>query len=742
MDVQYFFNVLKKRKWLIIIPMILTILATYYFVDQKPEMYDAKASIPTGIVEFTGLNVHENNPFLQKMQMEISFANLKNFINTDRTIRFLSYQLLVHDLLADSTSNDPPFNMDVDLSELPYDAVELQDLALYLQTRIDTLDSYLDKERDIMYRKVAKAYKYDVDFLKKDNKFSVNRDGETDFLELKFVDGNPLACPYAINNFCETLRDYHQKEQKKGDNETLKEYSILAGQRENKLQKLEKELENYKGGKGILNIGVQSEETLNQIANLEKELEQANRDINANKKIVTNLNSYLDGNERFAINKKSNNILNSKVIDNLRKRVQDLSDKYISSGRKDKNIESQLNLNKSLLEQQIKRLAKEEAKDTPGTAEMGDQILSDRVRAENDLTLAIESKKSIENELDRLKQQRNSFVTDEAYTRDLEERIAIARREYKLTLDQVNESQFQTIDAVHRLEPLDWAVVPEEPIPDNKYLLSGFAGIVTGSLATVLLFLLALFDLSLNSPNQFQKFTNLNLIGTLNRVKDSNLDLKQLFASFTNDKNLENFKESLRKIRYMFEETNANSFLITSTKEGEGKTFFILTLAYALTLKDKKILLIDTNFKNNTLTRMSNETIHDNLLHTRLIGENNLAEQFEAKRINTMFNLDNVDIIGNRGTSHSPSEFFAGRDFQNFISDLKDNYDYIFMEGASLNQYSDTRELVRFADKIVAVFSAESEIKDADKDSIDYLLSKDDKFFGSVLNKIDLSNQN
>jgi succinoglycan biosynthesis transport protein ExoP len=228
----------------------------------------------------------------------------------------------------------------------------------------------------------------------------------------------------------------------------------------------------------------------------------------------------------------------------------------------------------------------------------------------------------------------------------------------------------------------------------------------------------------------------------LNKVKDSNLDLKQLFASFSENKNLENFKESLRKLRYVFEESNASTFLITSTKEGEGKTFLILTLAYALTLKDKKILLIDTNFKNNTLTRMSNKKNQDNPLHTRLIGENNLADQFEAKRINNMFNLDNIDIIGNRGTSHSPSEFFAGRDFQNFISDLKDNYDYIFMEGASLNKYSDTRELLRFADKIVAVFSAESEIKDLDKESIDYLLSKEDKFFGSILNKIDVKNMN
>ncbi len=720
--------------------MLITALATYYFVDKKPEMYDAKASIPTGIVEFTGINMNENSPFVQKMQVEISFANLIKFITTDRTTRFLSYELLVHDIMADSTSNDPPFKK-IKPRDIGYTQTELEALASVLKGRIDTLNSALDEESDRIYRKVAKAYEYDVDYLKKE-KFYVKRDGETDALEIKYVDENPRACSFAVNQFCKILKPYHQREQSKGDLETYYEYDKLAKTRGNKLRGLEKELENYKSGKGILNIEVQSDGTLNQIANLEEELEKANRSINANRTIIKNLESYLNDNDRYKLEKKSGNILSSKAIVNLDARIKKLTDEYISSGQKNANLKSQIDLAKVARDQQIKRIAKDQSEENPGTMDQDDEFISKRVTAVCDFTLAQESMRSINGELDKLRGQRNAFINDEAYTKSLDEQIEIARKEYKSALDRVNDSKLNTISSSFKLEPLDWADTPEEPIPDNKFLLAGFAGLVTGSLATVLLFLLALFDLSLNTPNQFSKFTNLNLLGSLNKVKDSNLDLKQLFASFSNDKDLENFKESLRKLRYVFEESNASTFLITSTKEGEGKTFLILTLAYALTLKDKKILLIDTNFKNNTLTRMSNEKIQDNLLHTRLIGENNLADQFEAKKINNMFNLDNVDIIGNRGTSHSPSEFFAGRDFQNFINDLKDNYDYIFMEGASLNKYSDTRELVRFAEKVVAVFSAESEIKDLDKESIDYLLSKEDKFFGSVLNKIDIKNLN
>ncbi|MFK7771526.1 MAG: AAA family ATPase [Saprospiraceae bacterium] len=740
MDIQYFFNVIKKRKWLIIFPMIITALATYFFVDRQAEVYDAKASIPTGIVEFTGINMNENSPFVQKMQVEISFANLISFITTNKTTRFLSYELLVHDILADSTTSDPPFKK-INPSDFGYSQADLEALAGVLQGRIDTLNSALDEEADRIYRKVAKAYKYDVDYLKRE-KFYVKRDGETDALEIKYVDENPRACSFAVNQFCKILKPYHQLAQSKGDLETYYKFERLAQTRGNTLQGLEKELENYKSGKGILNISIQSEETLNQIANLEAELEEANRKVNANRTIIKNLGSYLNDNDRYKLETKSGNILNSKAIINLDARIKKLNDQYISSGQQDNNLKSQIELAKVARDQQIKRIAKEQSKDDPGTMDQDDEFLSKRVTAESELTLAQETILSVNNELDKLRGQRNAFINDEAYTRNLEEKIEIERKKYKSTVDRVNESEFKTISSNFKLEPLDWADTPEDPIPDNKYLMAGFAGLLTATLATVLLFLLALFDLSLNTPNQFNKFTNLNLIGSLNKVKDSNLDLKQLFASFSDNTNLENFKESLRKLRYAFEESDASTFLITSTKEGEGKTFLILTLAYTLTLKDKKILLIDTNFKNNTLTRMSNEKIQDNLLHTRLIGENNLADQFEAKKINNMFNLDNVDIIGNRGTSHSPSEFFAGRDFQNFISDLKENYDYIFLEGASLNKYSDTRELVRFADKIVAVFSAESEIKDIDKESIDYLLSKEDKFFGSVLNKIDLKNMN
>ena len=354
------------------------------------------------------------------------------------------------------------------------------------------------------------------------------------------------------------------------------------------------------------------------------------------------------------------------------------------------------------------------------------------------MTDALERIKTIEADLAQLDLKQTSLVSDDAVIKNLESEIQIAQKDYELVQAKFQKESLNFKDTYEPLKILEHARVPEKAESKMKIILSTFAGVVGGILSTVMIFLMAFFDTSINSTNKFKKFAGIDLLGTLNRVKTQDLDLKILFSSNGQNKQLDTFKESLRNLRYAIENTDGNKILFTSTKRQEGKTFLIVTLAHAMTIKDKKILIIDTNFKNNTLTQMSKKTIKDNLLNTQLIGENNLDSEFVSKSINSQFNLDNVDIIGNTGTYQSPSEVFAGKDFHKFVDGLTKHYDYIFFEGAPLNNYSDTKELVQYVDKVVSVFAAESDIKQTDHNSIEYLRSLGHKFLGGILNKMDL----
>jgi hypothetical protein len=61
------------------------------------------------------------------------------------------------------------------------------------------------------------------------------------------------------------------------------------------------------------------------------------------------------------------------------------------------------------------------------------------------------------------------------------------------------------------------------------------------------------------------------------------------------------------------------------------------------------------------------------------------------------------------------------------------------MEGPALNQLADSKELINYADRVVAIFSSDAELKPIDKESIAYLNNLNGKLMGAVLNQVDIS---
>lgn len=105
-----------------------------------------------------------------------------------------------------------------------------------------------------------------------------------------------------------------------------------------------------------------------------------------------------------------------------------------------------------------------------------------------------------------------------------------------------------------------------------------------------------------------------------------------------------------------------------------------------------------------------------------------------------MQNCPNVDVIGNKNTTLSPSEVMSATDFKKHLEEFAKEYDYIFLEGAAMNKYSDTRELAPYAEMIIPVFNANYHIEANDDESLHFLQQLNGKLIGAVLNKADLKN--
>ncbi|HYE55369.1 MAG TPA: hypothetical protein VD996_11010, partial [Chitinophagaceae bacterium] len=278
---------------------------------------------------------------------------------------------------------------------------------------------------------------------------------------------------------------------------------------------------------------------------------------------------------------------------------------------------------------------------------------------------------------------------------------------------------------------------PVKPDPSKRTIIVAAAGIAMLVLSTLLIVLLDLVDGSLKTPSVFLRNTRLKLLSTINKVDLKKKDVAAFFDPASPLKEKETtFLENLRKLRYEIETSGKKTFLFTSNKPKEGKSTIMEALANSFSRSKKKVLLIDSNFSNNSITRRFEAK--PTLEQFSINGEKNPLEKFW--NITSVTNIPNVDVVGCQEGNYTPSEVLPKNNLLENLPALSNHYDYIFIEGAALNNHADSKELSKYVDGIVSVFSSKSVLRQTDKESIHFLRKTGDKYVGAVLNGVEAEN--
>lgn len=745
MELQYFLNILWRRKWLILASMLAAAVTAFLIVGQQAYTYRAEATISTGIIGEQGLNLTENNPYIQESQIKMHFANLVTSLTSRKNMDFLSYYLLRHDSDPAAVNAEKPFRNLADREipkelNLDFDEMDIEDLNDLLALKIDSFDYTFERQPEMqsVFTKLSKAYGYDRETMLRYN-IEANRSGESDNIVVSFTSENPELSAWAVNKFCESSIAFNKYNKDRLEGRTL---AIADDQVKSKRKELNErllELKNYKTLKNVVDVKASSDALVSREKGLEEDREElSNRTIaisNSIKQLKTEI-AALQKNKTFTKGEKENT---NTALEYTSNKIKELEVKLAESDYQDESIKTQLKFLKINQEQLMEKHAEDIIKsgkiqESQNTLEA---LISKKTSLEIEEREVKQRKKSIDDELYNIKITTRDYVDTDANIGELEKEIEILTKDYESLLRVAENKQRDIESNFFPLRILEYAQNPDKAQPRYRAIITAFSGIVGAVLSTIAILFASFFDSSLNSPSKFEKYAEVPLISTINKIKTKNLNLQQLFSSNGNVKSMDVFKESVRNLRFAMEDSGAKKFLFTSTKKEEGKTFLMLNLAHTLKLKGKKVLLVDTNFKNNSLTQMSHATKQEKT-SSRLIGESDLEEDFVTTSTNTAFHLKDVDILGNKGSYLSPSEVFAGKDFNHMIDKLADEYDYIFLEGAAMNDYSDSKELIDFVDKVIVIFSADSEIKQADRTDLNFLRGLGNKFMGAVLNKVNL----
>lgn len=751
MEVQYYLNILWRRKWIILLAMILSSIIAYVFVQFKSSVYKSSAVISTGVIDYTGISTKDKNAYMQQLQIEMRFDNLLEFMTSRQCINLLTFALVQHDLEA-LESGEKTFKAKEEIDFSGIDESNLSYLSDLLEQQMaDKTPIFENSEDELYFNKVAKALGYDL-YTIKSGHLSIIRVGNTDYLNIEYQSNDPDLSYFGANTYIHAFIEYFESIRAGQDAGTVSYLQEQVDARKKDLDAKLNSLKNYRSKGGIVDLESQKKASVSQMQRLEQERELERSSILANKKTMIELESMIkkeglnDDDEDLSIDEEDakRTALNRAIV-NLKKQVATYERQFVDEGGNKEEIKSRISLTNKALHDKLTELARLDEKEPLAPKERKDRTMANNLRdrkiqAQIDLNNSEEKLKLIEENLGQLQGRIQSYVTNESYLSNLKGEIELSNETYRRLVTELNREQIANLKGESPLTIIEHPQRPETAEADQQKLIAAFAGLVGAIIATFLIFLATFFDTSLTSPTQFKSFTNLPLLGYLNRINNNQLDLNQLFSNQASTDKLERFREMVRDLRFKVEREDGHKvYMITSPRKNDGKSFLIANLAHSLEIKGKKTLIIDTNFKQNTLSQWSVKHESPNPAILNLLVENRLIQHFALSTLQTPYGNRAIDVIKNAGAEFSLMEGISSANFSNFLNACKKQYDYVFIEGAAMNNYSDTKELLEFTDRVIAVFNADSSLEAADKNSVEFLQSLNGQYMGSILNRINLN---
>lgn len=147
------------------------------------------------------------------------------------------------------------------------------------------------------------------------------------------------------------------------------------------------------------------------------------------------------------------------------------------------------------------------------------------------------------------------------------------------------------------------------------------------------------------------------------------------------------------------EDTSANVNVLTSFNPNSGKSFLAINLGISLAIKDKKVLVIDGDMRNATVSSYINSP--QTGLSDYLCGRQELSQVIVADTLFPNLHILPVGII-----PPNPTELLFSKRLEQLIQSVRTSYDYIFIDCPPVDIVADTQIIEQWADRMLFVVRA------------------------------------
>ena len=194
------------------------------------------------------------------------------------------------------------------------------------------------------------------------------------------------------------------------------------------------------------------------------------------------------------------------------------------------------------------------------------------------------------------------------------------------------------------------------------------------------------------------------------------------------------YEEAIKNLRtnIQFLGKQTKIILFASCYPNEGKSDIAFTLSVEMGKTGKRVLLIDADIRKSNYVRRFH-------VSEKVVGLSQyLSGQIEMGSIIYQTNYEHMDMVFAGPTAPNPSELLNDPEFEKLLNEIKDDYEYIFIDTPPALNLTDATVVARYCDGGILVVEAEA---------VSYKIAQKVKaqlersgcpILGAVLNKVDV----
>ncbi|WP_218599650.1 polysaccharide biosynthesis tyrosine autokinase [Polaribacter sp. NJDZ03] len=272
---------------------------------------------------------------------------------------------------------------------------------------------------------------------------------------------------------------------------------------------------------------------------------------------------------------------------------------------------------------------------------------------------------------------------------------------YSYLLKKKEETAISLAVTVANAKIIDVAYSDGIPVSPKRKIIF-LAALLLGVLVPfIIIYIKNLLDTKIHTRKDIEELTTIPFLGD---VPHSETNEKIVIGNDARTSTAEAFRLLRTNLDFMLptkENDLGKTIFITSTTSGEGKSFISINLAAALSLSNKKVLLMGMDLRAPKVTEY--------LGIPERKGITNFITNEKVSLEDIKFSIPEIkglDIIASGVIPPNPAELLLHAKVKELFEEVKKDYDYIIVDTAPVNLVTDTLLVSKYADMFLYVSRA------------------------------------